>query len=248
MKKAKAKAKEITGSLFRPKSKPSEGNAAKPSSTLQVNDPQQLPAINEAAGPSSADELDATPSVREESVAHVDSSIPESIADPLSGGETFDDLHSPTTLVKVKAMPAENTATITSQGTQYLKGWIGLPVDAMPTRMSTRSLAEFQAAVTKFTENYKRFASKHAQYLVVEDDFYDAFLTAKTGNDISQAGQIFGDQVSASLGAFENKKTATKGNWTTRLGNFFTKLYPVARLTLSLAGAVGDVTLKLDWL
>lgn len=112
----------------------------------------------------------------------------------------------------------------------------------------SRSLTEFEAAVTKFTENYKRFASKHAQYLVVEDDFYQAFLVAKTGNDISQAGQLFGNQVSASLGAFEKKKTATQGNWTTRLGNFFTKLYPVARLTLSLAGEVGGVSLKLDYL
>jgi hypothetical protein len=75
-----------------------------------------LPFISEAEAPSSTSELAATPVTREEPVGHVDSSIPQSIAGPLSRGGTFDDLNSPTTLVKGKALPTERTAN-TSQGT-----------------------------------------------------------------------------------------------------------------------------------
>lgn len=120
MKKAKTKAKAITSSLFRLKSKPSESSAAKPSATSQANDSPQLPPTSEAEGPSSTSELDATPFTREEPVGHVDSAIPQSIASPLSGGGTFDDLHSPTALVKGKALPTERIAN-TSQGTYSAK-------------------------------------------------------------------------------------------------------------------------------
>jgi hypothetical protein len=90
---------------------------------LQLNDSPQLPSISEAEGPSSTSELAATPVTREEPVGHVDSSIPQSIASPLSGGGTFDDLQSSTTsLVKGKALPtaAKRTAN-TSQGTYSAK-------------------------------------------------------------------------------------------------------------------------------
>ena len=106
-----------------------------------------------------------------------------------------------------------------------------------------RSRSELEEAIAEFKTNYERFAKKNKQFLLIDDEFNGAFQNAQVEQDIRKSARTFGDGIQTAMRTIEKKKLATKGNWTTRLGNFLTKLYPVARFCLSLVGPIAGVSL-----
>lgn len=48
------------------------------------------------------------------------------------------------------------------------------------------------------------------------------------------------------MGVISRHRKAAEAKWTTKLGNFLAKLYPIVRLSLSVAAAVGDVCSRND--
>jgi hypothetical protein len=101
-------------------------------------------------------------------------------------------------------------------------------------------VSELKSAIDDFKGNYRQFAEKNPHYLLIEDeeDFYGAFSNSQAEVDIRKAAQTFGNRISTVLRKVD-KKTEVK--WTTRLGDFLIKLYPLARLSLAMAGGIAEV-------
>ena len=112
----------------------------------------------------------------------------------------------------------------------------------MPSRIS-RSLTELDIAMTEFRQNYELFAKKHPDVFLLDDEFNTAFRSAEATDDIKRSAQIFGDGIWAVLQTIETKKNIGKSAWLTKLGNFLTKVYPVAMLSLNLTTTVAEVSL-----
>ena len=108
------------------------------------------------------------------------------------------------------------------------------------TRLS-RSVVELYSAVETFKKNYEQFASENAKFLLIGDEFQTSFAKATATNDIRRSAEIFGDGVWSTLRSIESKHTAANTKWTSKIGNFLAKLYPVASLTLNLAVAASGV-------
>jgi hypothetical protein len=117
------------------------------------------------------------------------------------------------------------------------------PPILIPTETKlSRSESELDKASETFKKNYELFAAKNAKFLVVGDEFQAAFTNAKATTDIKRSAQIFGDGVWSTIQAIENKQAAANIKWTSKVGNFLAKLYPVAILTMNLAVAGSDVS------
>lgn len=103
-----------------------------------------------------------------------------------------------------------------------------------------RLVSELKSAIDDFKGNYHQFAEKNPHYLLIEDeeDFNEAFNNSQAEVDIRKAAQTFGNRIWTVLKRVEKN---TEAKWTTRLGEFLTKLYPLARLSLVMAGGIADV-------
>jgi len=105
----------------------------------------------------------------------------------------------------------------------------------------SRAISELNSAVSKFKEHYMQFAKKNSRFLRVDHDVHQAIEKAGGERDIKSSAAIFGKEISATLRATEKKRDLSNSKWVGKLGSFITKLYPVARLSLALAGAAADV-------
>ena len=97
-------------------------------------------------------------------------------------------------------------------------------------------------AIAQFKNNYEQFAKKYRQFSLIElDECYTAFQKAEAGDDIKNAARPFEKGVRAAMQTVEKKRKLAECTWTARVGSFLTKLYPIARLSLSLATASANV-------
>lgn len=106
---------------------------------------------------------------------------------------------------------------------------------------TSRSQSELSKAIADFKLNYQKFASKNNQYILIEDDFQSAFQKAQEVDNIKHATQLFGEAVRVTFRIVERKKKLTESKWTHKVGDFLTKLYPVARLSFDVTAAVAEV-------
>jgi hypothetical protein len=143
----------------------------------------------------------------------------------------------------------EDTTT-NSEGPIGLQQFLPIaPIEPAPTTPVTtetrlsRSVVELYSAVETFKKNYEQFAAENAKFLLIGDEFQTSFANATATNDIKRSAEIFGDGVWSTLRAIESKHTAANTKWTSKVGNFLAKLYPVASLTLNLAVAASGVLL-----
>lgn len=113
------------------------------------------------------------------------------------------------------------------------------------TRIS-KSQSELAEAIADFKKNYENFAMHNQQFLLIDDDFQNAFMTAEAGDDIRHSAQLFGAGIGSALRTIETKNKINESKWTSRIGKFMTKLYPLARLSLSVVEAVGNVLSNLQ--
>jgi hypothetical protein len=104
-----------------------------------------------------------------------------------------------------------------------------------------RHLKELAAATTEFRTNYKRFAEKHKEFLMLDDDLQASLTNIDREKDVRLAAQTLETRLRTTVQAVGKKDESLEGKWTTKVGNFLKKLYPVSQLALSLTAAVSDV-------
>ena len=111
---------------------------------------------------------------------------------------------------------------------------------AAPDRLS-RSITELSDAVTEFAKNYQEFASKNRQYLLIDDDVGQVLQPTDTKTNFRSAAQLFELRIQDVMRTVEKKNQFKAGKWTTKLGSFLRKIYPVCRLSVRCLLNVAEV-------
>jgi len=78
--------------------------------------------------------------------------------------------------------------------------------------------------------------------LRVQSDVQRALDKAQFVNDLKQSAAIFGDEILNIMRAMEKKHQVSDAKWTGKLGNFLKKVYPVAKISLTIIGSMGSVS------
>jgi hypothetical protein len=102
-------------------------------------------------------------------------------------------------------------------------------------------LSELEDAIKMFKSNYSQFAKKNQKYILIDDELEIAFPEQITPSDIQSTVEIFSNNIRKTLHVSERRKSLTETRWTSDVGQFFTKLYPVARLSCGLTAAIAEV-------
>jgi hypothetical protein len=111
----------------------------------------------------------------------------------------------------------------------------------VPVEISkTESSSELDKAIHEFEKNYKQFSRR---YILIDNDLEAAFQTAHKQGDFHQNAKIFEINITTAIKAVEKKSSIAQGKWTYQVGQFLTKMYPMARLASCLTAAVADVLL-----
>jgi uncharacterized protein YchJ len=103
------------------------------------------------------------------------------------------------------------------------------------------ALSELDDAIKTFKWNYSQFAKKNQKYLLIDDELETAFPKQMTPSDVQSTADIFSATVWKTLQVSERKKSISDTKWTSEVAQFFTKLYPVARLSCGLTAAIAEV-------
>lgn len=106
----------------------------------------------------------------------------------------------------------------------------------------SKSLSELDDAIAEFKNNYELFMAVNSKFVLIDDDFRGAFQKAEAGGNVRQSAEIFRHTVWATVRTVENKQKYVQQKWIAKVGNFLTKLYPIAKLSLGLAGAIAEVS------
>jgi hypothetical protein len=104
-----------------------------------------------------------------------------------------------------------------------------------------RALSELTNATATLQDHYMDFVKTNNQYLRVDEDVCKAIAKAGKEKDIKRSAELFGKEIKSAIQVRERERDLSKTRWLGRLGNFMSKVYPVARLSLRLTSAVADV-------
>ena len=264
------KAKEATKSLFKGLSRPMRASGSKPfpattsqssaggysGRTPAISTPSNVSLIvDEASSEQIASTLTTNITQTTQSraasdsidVAHVRHITPESVQKEAAASDAVIEFTQVTSL-QTASPPAPAVRDKNSQGLIGAQQVLPIaPIEPAPTTPVTtetrlsRSVEELYSAVETFKKNYEQFAAQNTKFLLIGDEFQTSFANATATNDIRRSAEIFGDGVWSTLRAIESKHTAANTKWTSKVGNFLAKLYPVASLTLNLAVAASGV-------
>lgn len=87
--------------------------------------------------------------------------------------------------------------------------------------------------------NAAQFAIKHPEYQKVTNLHIDgALVKAEVEQDIRKSAQLFGQEIGSVLRSLETKNPGSTDAWSGRLASFLSKLYPLAKVSLSLTSAI----------
>jgi hypothetical protein len=106
---------------------------------------------------------------------------------------------------------------------------------------TSRYLFELTEAINEFRKNYVQFSKANSEYILIDDELENVIPDIATVGDVKQLAKIFERNVTKTIRINERKKHLTESHWPTQVGHFLTKLYPVAKLSCSLMGAVAEV-------
>jgi len=70
----------------------------------------------------------------------------------------------------------------------------------------------------------------------------EALQVADAEHNLRAAARIFRNEIENVLRIEEDKQQLSKGSWVRNVGEFLAKLYPLARLSLQVTGALAQVT------
>ena len=108
-------------------------------------------------------------------------------------------------------------------------------------KCETRSALELQKALDKFKLNYQLFVRNNKQYINVEEALDDAFLSPHGPVNIRDTAEIIRQKLWTTMTTSQTNKESQSSKWTTKIGQFVTKLYPVAKLASGLTASVAEV-------
>jgi hypothetical protein len=111
----------------------------------------------------------------------------------------------------------------------------------MEDTSASRALAELNTAISEFRDNYGKFAASNQKFLTVHNDVQSALDKAQSETDIKRSAEIFGDSIFQMMRVTERKQQISDSKWTGKLINFLKKVYPVAQVSLTVIGSVGQV-------
>ena len=106
----------------------------------------------------------------------------------------------------------------------------------------SRAHRDLEMAVVEFQEHYERFATKNHLFMTNRNDVLFAIQTADREHDVRISARIFGNEIVNVLRVAEETQQLSKAKWTGRLGNFLTKLYPLAMFSLRFTSVIAEVT------
>jgi hypothetical protein len=110
-----------------------------------------------------------------------------------------------------------------------------------PAQKTSRYVSELNEAIREFKKNYVRFSKANSEYILIDDELENVMPDIATVGDLKQIAQTFHQNVTKTIRIKERKKSVTESHWLNQVGHFLTKLYPVAKLSCSLMGAVVEV-------
>ena len=116
-----------------------------------------------------------------------------------------------------------------------------LDADLRTSRM-VATMSELNEAVSEFRNNYQQYAAKNRQFVLIENDLHGKLQNIHAHGRLGETAQVFGDQIWEVMRGIESKKEISKKKWTTKLGIFSSKLFPIVSLSLNLADAVSQVS------
>lgn len=123
-----------------------------------------------------------------------------------------------------------------------------IDTEANPPTTVTNSVSKMMEALSKFKTHYEQFAVKNGRFILLGNDLHSVFNEAEVHSDTKVAAQTLEYSISKVLQTIEKRNDFGKTKWTRRLGNFLRKVYPVARLSLSLIERVAEVTIQVLYL
>ena len=99
-------------------------------------------------------------------------------------------------------------------------------------------------ALTQFEHNYEVFVNHHGQsrYVVITEEVDIAFRNAEAEKNVAMSARTFSRKITTVLDSIKSRQEGTKPKWTTKLGGFLQKIYPIARLTLNITSSVSEAT------
>ena len=101
---------------------------------------------------------------------------------------------------------------------------------------------DLREAILKFQNSYTKFAKRNQGYFLIDHEFDEVLKSAEKEMDLTRAADIFGTKIHSVFQTLARKNRLMEGSWTSRLGTFMRKVYPIARIAVGVAGDVGDVS------
>lgn len=111
----------------------------------------------------------------------------------------------------------------------------------VPGQRTSRYLVELNEAINEFRKNYVQFSKANSEYILIDDELENVIPDIATVGDVKQIAKLFEQNVMKTIRINERKKLLTESHWPTQVGHFLSKLYPVAKLSCSLMGAIAEV-------
>jgi hypothetical protein len=96
-------------------------------------------------------------------------------------------------------------------------------------------------AIKEFEGNYRKFVGNHKNFMIGEDEFDSAANRAQREDNMNKSAEVFRTEILKILEVHKQKEQAKEKKVVSKVGNFLIKLYPIAKLSLEVIGALGEV-------
>jgi len=103
-----------------------------------------------------------------------------------------------------------------------------------------RSATELEKAIDEFKVNYQHFAQQNKQYIILEDALDGAFQKPHATLNLRDTAEMIRQKLRTTMNTSQTKKES-HDKWTSKIGQFVTKLYPVAKLASGHTASVAEV-------
>jgi hypothetical protein len=145
----------------------------------------------------------------------------------------------------VNSTPQTNQSTDGSGSNTFKNGIVDDRTDSFLSEndraQPTKGQIDLKSAVKQFETNYLKFAKNHKEFITIEDDLYSALQLAQHETNIYRSAELFRKEISNVLSVRSLKENAGRKKAMSRVGRFLGKLYPVANVSLRLAGVISEV-------
>lgn len=105
----------------------------------------------------------------------------------------------------------------------------------------SKGQTDLELAINRFEKDYRKFARTHQEFITINDDFHSALTAAQQETNVHRSAELFRKEILNVVSVRSQKETANKRKALSRVGQFLGKLYPMANISLCLAGAVSGV-------